>query len=146
MPAFDAGTAVEALDWDFHAAGVKAKGIVPEPTDAAIGRFLDGLKKLYTQAQESGMATEVSGSATPEEMLDALSSLTGDIFVKFMADTAELFADLCSQKPSTAQLLQLPLRVRIKFYGWIQEEVVNPEAGPGAGNGVVKSLPSARAG
>lgn len=146
MPAFDAGDVVEALDWDFSKAGVKAKGTVPEPTDATIGAFLDGLKKLYTDAQAAGMAPTIDENATPDQMLDALVGLTGEAFVKFMADTAELFGTLCGQKPSAAQLLQLPLRVRVRFYTWIQGEVVNPEAGTGGGTAVVRALPSAVAG
>ena len=144
MPMFDAGAVVESLEWDFTAAGVKAKGIIPEPSDAAIGRFLDGLKNLYTKAQQL-----VGGDledASPDEMLEALSSLSGEAFVTFMADTAGLFAELCGNKPTKEQLLSLPLRVRAKFYGWIQMEVVNPEAGTGAGNAAVTPLRSAAAG
>lgn len=160
MPSFDAGAVVEALDYDFTgkkldgtpAAGwpralAKEAGTIAEPSDAAIGRFLDGLKKLYAEAQASGLAgAGLDESASPAEMLEALGSLTGDSFVKFMADTAALFAELCSGTPSAETLLLLPMRVRIRFYAWIQEEVVNPEAGPGAGTAVVRSLPPARAG
>lgn len=145
MPSFDAGAVVEALDWDFTKAGVKAKGAVPEPTDAAIGRFLDGLKKLYAEAQKS-LTAELPADASPDQMLDALNQLSGDSFVKFMADTAGLFAELCSNKPDKETLLALPLRVRVAFYGWIQGEVISPEAGTGAGSAVVTKLPSAAAG
>jgi hypothetical protein len=145
MPKFDAGEVVESLEWDFTKAGVKAKGITPEPTDATIGRFMDGLKKLYEEAQKD-MTIELGDDATPEQMLEAMSSLTGDSFVKFMADVAGLFADLCGGKPSKEQLLALPMRVRAHFYAWIQGEVVNPEVGPGGGTAVVRSLPTAAAG
>ncbi|HYK70427.1 MAG TPA: hypothetical protein VEV45_20955 [Streptosporangiaceae bacterium] len=159
MPTFDAGAVVESLDWDFtgkqpngHIAPgwpkalAGAKGAIPEPSDAAIGRFLDDLKKLYEAAQKEGLAGEDIDTASPAEMLDALSSITGDKFVAFMADTAGIFSALCSEQPSKEQLLLLPMRMRVKFFTWVQNEVVNPEAGTGAGNGVVKSLPSARAG
>jgi hypothetical protein len=146
MPTFDAGDVVESLDWDFRKAGVKAHGTIPEPTDAAIGRFLDGLKKLYIEAQKSVPADGLPEDATPDQMLDALAQLTGDVFVKFMADTAGLFAELCSNKPSKEQLLELPLRVRVKFFAWVQMEVVNPEAGTGGGTAAVVRLPSAAAG
>jgi len=148
MPSFDAGSVVEGLEWNFTTLpgypDRKAKGTVPEPSDATIGRFLDGLKKLYEEAQQLGAAGDVDGS--PEQMLEALSSVTGDAFVDFMAKTAELFSDLCGNKPTKEQLLALPLRVRAQFYGWLQGEVVNPEAGPGGGTAVVRSLPTAAAG
>jgi len=147
MPTFDASTVVEALDWDFHAAGVKAKGTIPEPSDAAIGKFLDDVKTLYTKAQGSGLAIEIDrAELTPSQMLDALSSVTGEAYVTFMADLAEIFAELCSGKPTKANLLALPMRVRVKFYAWVQEEVVSPEAGTGAGTVALRSVPPAAAG
>jgi hypothetical protein len=159
MPTFDAGAVVESLDWDFSGkqpngrvapgwpkALLGAKGSIPEPTDTAIGRFLDDLKKLYETAQREGLAGEDIDAASPADMLEALSSITGDKFVAFMADTAQIFAELCSQQPTKEQLLLLPMRMRVKFFAWVQAEVVNPEAGAGAGNGVVRSLPSGRAG
>ena len=146
MPTFDAGTVVEDLGWDFTKAGVKAKGTIPEPSDEAIGKFLDDLKKLYTEAKGSGLDIDLPDNATPEQMMDALASVTGEAYVQFMAKVAEIFADLCSGRPTKDNLLALPMRVRVKFYGWVQAEVVNPEAGPGAGTAVVRALPSAAAG
>jgi len=108
MPTFDAGTVVEALDWDFHAAGVKAKGTIPEPSDAQIGAFLDAVKNLYTKAKGSGLAVDTGdGNLTPEQMLDALAGVTGEAYVEFMASLAEIFATLCSDKPTKANLLAL---------------------------------------
>jgi hypothetical protein len=146
MPKFDAGDVVEDLAWDFTRAGVKAKGIVPEPSDAAIGQFLDDLKTLYSDAKASGLDLDLPADATPDEMMTAIASVTGEAFVAFMAKLAELFATLCSGQPSTEQLLALPMRVRVKFYGWLQSEVVNPEAGTGAGTAELRALPSAAAG
>ena len=147
MPTFDAGTLAEALDWDFTKAGVKAHGTVPEPSDRMIGDFLDGLKTLYEKARADGLTGEgIAGADRPADMLDALTAVTGDKFVTFMADVAGLFAALCSDKPDQVTLLKLPLRVRTGFYAWIQGEVVSPEAGPGAGTAVVRALPSAAAG
>lgn len=146
MPAFDAGDVLESLDWDFTKAGVKAKGTIPEPTDHQIGQFLDGLKALYTDAKASGLDLDLAENATPEQMMDTLAQVTGEKFEKFLAALAGLFAELCSDKPSKEQLLGLPLRVRVKFYGWVQGEVVRPEAETGAGNVVAMSPRSAAAG
>ena len=158
MPTFNAGAYADALDWDFTEAGVKEKGTVPEPSDRKIGDFLDGLKKLYEGARADGIAGDIPADASPDQMLEAITALTGDKFVTFMADTAELFAELCGGvrdnatrkvvggKPSAGTLLKLPLRVRVGFYAWIQGQVVSPEVGPGAGIAAVRSLPSAAAG
>jgi hypothetical protein len=145
MAKFDAQLVVaEPLDWDFHELGVAASGTIPEPSDQVIGDFLDGLKKLYTDAQET--LPDLGSEPTAEQMLEALSQVTGKQFVKLMADIAGLFAKLCGNQPSKAQLLALPMRYRVHFYAWVNDEVVNPEAGTGAGNAVVKPLRSAAAG
>jgi len=147
MPTFDSSTVtVEDLAWDLHGFGVKAKGTIPEPSDGAIGKFLDDLKTLYAKAQGTGLDADLPENATAAQMMDALAGITGETFVAFMADLAGIFAELCGDKPTKANLLALPMRVRVKFYEWVQQEVVNPEAGPGAGNAVVRSLPSAAAG
>ena len=147
MPTFDSSTVtVEDLGWDFHGFGVKAKGVIPEPSDVAIGKFLDDLKGLYTKAKSTGLDIDLPQDATPDQMLAALAGVTGEAFVEFMAALAEIFAELCSAQPTKANLLALPMRVRVKFYAWIQQEVVSPEAEPGAGIAVVRSLPSAAAG
>ena len=148
MPTFDAGAVAEDLGYDFTAAGLrgtKAAGTVPEPSDRLIGDFLDGIKGLYARAREAGLA-ELPEGATPDEMLSAVTQDTGDKFVAFMADIAVLFAALCQNRPDTETLLKLPLRVRIAFYGWLQAEVISPEAGPGAGIAAVRALPSSAAG
>ena len=123
---------------------ITARGTIPEPSDATIGRFLDGLQKLYTEAQQ--LTSSLPAEADPGTMLERLNQLSGDAFVKIGEGAAGLFADLCGSKPSKEQLLALPLRVRVRFYAWIQSEVVNPEAVPGAGTAAVRSLPSAAAG
>ena len=145
MPSFNAETfGVEGLDWDFHGFGVKAKGIIPEPSDHAIGQFLDDLKSLYTDAK--GLDLDLPDNPSAEQMMDALSQVTGEKFEQFLAKMAEIFARLCSDKPTKEQLLALPMRVRAKFYGWLQSEVVRPEAESGAGNVVAMPPRSAAAG
>lgn len=134
----------ETLDWDFTGLGVDATGTIPEPSDQKIGEFLDSLKSLYTETQAS--LPKLPDDPSAEQMLEALSNVTGRQFVKLMADVAGLFAKLCSQQPSKAQLLALPMRYRVHFYAWINDEVVNPEAGTGAGTAAVKTLRSAAAG
>jgi hypothetical protein len=145
MAKFDGKLVVaEALDWDFTELGVAASGTIPEPSDQKIGDFLDGLKALYTEAGE--LLPSLAADASAEQMLEALSNVTGKQFVKLMADVAGLFAKLCGSQPSKAQLLALPMRYRVHFYAWVNDEVVNPEAGTGAGTAAVKPLRSAAAG
>lgn len=144
MPKFNAADVVESLEWDFTACGVKHKGVTPEPSDKQIGAFLDGLKRLFEDSQD--LLPSDLENPTPEQMLEAMSAVTGDAFVELMAETAGLFAELCSNSPSKLQLLDIPMRVRVHFYAYIQNEVINPEVGTGAGTAQVKPLRSAAAG
>lgn len=145
MAKFDsAAFTAESLEWDFSGFGVQASGIVPEPKDQQIGKFLDDLKALYLTTQKE--LPSLPEDASAEQMLEGLSQVTGKQWVKLMSDVAGLFAELCSQQPSKTQLLALPMRWRIQFYGWIQSEVVNPEVVTGAGNVVAMSPRSAAAG
>lgn len=139
-----ASIAAESLDWDFHELGVAANGTIPEPSDKVIGDFLDGLKNLYAKTQET--LPNLPEDASTEQMLEALSTVTGKQFVDLMAEVAGLFAKLCGNQPSKAQLLALPMRYRVHFYAWVNAEVVNPEAGTGAGAAVVNLPRSSAAG
>ena len=145
MPAFDAAGLADSLEWDFGPFGVKKKGVIPEPSDRQIGDFLDGLKSLF-EASRDLLPEQLAGDATPEAMLEAMSQVTGDKFVTMMADIAGLFAQLCSSKPDKDTLLEIPLRYRVTFYGWVQGEVFTPEGGTGVGTVVEMRPGSAAAG
>lgn len=149
MPAFDAGSTVEELDWDFTTLNGypdgTAKGTIKEPSDKMIGRFLDGLRNLML-GSDLGAAAKIGEDANAEEILSALNDLTGDALVEVMDKSAGLYAALCSGHPTKKQLTDLPLRVRVIFYEWLMSEVVRPEARTPAGNGQVVRLPTAARG
>lgn len=142
MAGFSAASVVDPLDWDFNPF-VKAKGRITEPTDEMIARFLNGLKALTEEVKHK--LPEGVDTSDPAEMVAAIDNLDADAVVEAHQKFAGLFAELCSGSPSRELLLQLPMRVRTVFYGWIQEQVMSPEVGPGAGNAPEKTLRSARA-
>jgi hypothetical protein len=131
MPTFDAGSVVEPLEYKL-APYSKASGVITEPTDQQIGDFLDGLRDLFTESQESGLSADVD-TDDPAAMVEALASMNSAELVGMLRKLAELMSTLCSGKPTADELLALPLRVRVKFFGWVMSEVVNPEAEPAAG-------------
>ena len=67
-------------------------------------------------------------------------------FAGLLGDMAVIFSELCSGKPTAAQINALPVRVRTIFFAWLQGEVMSPEAVTGAGQTQVTPLRSARAG
>jgi len=143
MAGFDAGALVEPLDYDFKPFCPEIKGTVPEPTDKQIEAFLDKIKSIMEGANKDigGLSED-----NPDEFLEALSSLDPKVVTKTIADMARAYAALCSNKPSYTDLMKAPMRVRILFFRWVQQEIFSPEVRTGAGTAVVNLPPRAVAG
>lgn len=144
MPAFDAGTVVEALDFTFEPFVKGCRGTIREPSDKQIAEFLQGIKDVV-KAIEKDIPGGVAGD-DPQALLQAADNLDPEVVVSLMARMAEKYAELCGGFPSAEQILGLPMRRRQGFFMWLQTEVMSPEAGPGAGIAQVRELPRAAAG
>lgn len=145
MPQFDAGAVVEPLRCKFKPL-VDFDEVIKEPSDTLIGQFLSDMKKITSDAAGLVKAAEKLDSGDGEEpdplaVLAALDDLDGDAYVEMMAEIAMAFSRLCQGRPSTEQLLALPLRARQLFFAWLTKEVVRPEAESADGAKVV-SLPT----
>lgn len=148
MPKFNAATVVEPLEWTFHPL-LEAKGVIKEPTDDQIVTFLTDVKDLVTrlQAKAATASTDVAVPGTdPADIVDAIEDLDPAVVGEFHQELAGVFAELCSGEPSKELLLQLPMRIRVVFYGWLRQEVMAPEAAPGGGSAQVTTLRPAAAG
>jgi hypothetical protein len=143
MAGFDAGAVVTPLDFTFEPY-TKTKGRIAEPTDEQISQFMADIKKVMTAAKNE-IDFEVD-TTDVEAVMAAIDKFEPDKVKTMMAAMAEAYSALCSGHPTVKQLLEAPLRVRALFYAWLQNEVVNPEAGPGAGTAVVTPLKRAAAG
>ena len=132
MPKFDAGSLAEALEFDFTGAGVNAKGTIPEPSDEKIGQYLDEVAKAFGRIRETSGLADIDPN-DPAAMLAALEKIDAEEFIKVLDEVAAAAGRLCGGTPSVAQIRKLPLRVRQHFFAYLQREIVNPEAGPGAG-------------
>jgi len=144
MPAFDAGTVAEPLDFTFEPFVKGCHGTIREPSDKQIGKFLSEIKALVAKVDK-----EVPGGVTgddPQALIQASENLDPEAVVSLMSSMARVYTDLCSGSPSAEQILGLPIRRRQGFYNWLQSEVMSPEAGPGAGRAQVMTLPRAAAG
>lgn len=148
MPGFNAATVVEPLDYDFRTTeNPKAPhGVIKEPTDRQLADYLAGIKKLLAKFKGQLPESLLGGDVNPVDLFNAMDDLDPEVVVNFHADMAGLFAELCSGDPSKADILGLPIRVRAIFYAWLQQEVMSPEAAPGAGSGQVVTMPRAAAG
>jgi hypothetical protein len=143
---FDAGKVVEPLDYTFEP-HTRKHGTIKEPNDRQIGDFLAGIKTV-TKTLQGKLPPELIGdqNADVAQLLTAVEDLDPETVIDFHASMAGLFAVLCSGDPSREDLLELPIRVRVIFYGWLQQEVMSPEAVPGGGNAQVVTMPRKAAG
>jgi hypothetical protein len=141
MPAFNAETVVEGLDFSFEPFVHGCSGTIREPTDQQIADWLTGIKAVVSETQ-AALPDDVDPS-NQAALLDAMDNLSPEIVVTTMQKMATVYAALCSGFPTVEQILALPMRRRNLFFGWVQQEVMSPEAGPGAGN--VAAMPPPRA-
>jgi len=151
MPKFDAGSVVEPLAYDFTTIKgyphKRAKGEIQEPTDEQIATLLGALRESMSDAGKMvGSGNEVQDFTDPAAFLHQLDNFDPAVFTELYAKVARAYADLCSGQPSFEEISALPMRVRVRFFSWIMEEVVSPEAGTGAGSAAVIPLRSAAAG
>jgi len=145
MAGFNAATVVEALDWTFEPFVPGAKGVIAEPNDDQITAYLTGMKALMAEVGDEVPALP-DGSSDPADLIAALDDLDPASMQKLNGKMAVLYAELCSGNPSREAILGLPPRRRTMFYGWLQQEVMSPEAAPGGGSAQVTTLRSAAAG
>lgn len=143
VAAFNAATVVEALDWSFEPF-VAAKGVIREPTDEQIAAYLADVKAIGLEIKEK--VPDAPDGNDPVGLMGALEDLDLDIVAALTGRMAGITAALCSGEPSREQILALPPRRRTMFYGWLNAEVMSPEAAPGGGNAQVTTLRRAHAG
>lgn len=148
MAGFNAATVVEPLDYDFRTKdNPKGKyGVIREPNDRQIADYMSGVKTLVKGLRADLPEAIAKGGDDVDiaALFMAVDDLDPEVVVKFHDDMAGIFASLCSGEPSKEDILSVPIRIRVVFYGWLQTEVMSPEVAPGAGSNVTK-LP-ARAG
>lgn len=130
MAKFDAGTAVEALEWDFSAYGGD-KGVIPEPSTAQVNGFFKATKNLVKEVRrlsrdQEAPKPDLDPDKLTDEDLDMLTDqieATGKIAEEYQAKTRELLAELCSDQPTADQLAVLPQRVLAAFSTWLIGEL-----------------------
>lgn len=127
MAGFDAGSAVDPMEYDFTSVpGGVGKGVVPEPSTKEMKDF----QKEYAAIMRRGQQLDVSDE-------DALK-MTEKEFATFQAKVAkigeeldECIARLCKNTPSAEEVATLPFRVKTAFSKWLMEQFA-PEGGASA--------------
>lgn len=123
MAGFDAGSAVEPMDYDFTTVpGGKGKGVVPEPSTMDMKIF----QKSFAKVVRESAKLDKSG-----EELDKISDDEFDLLQKKGDELGEqldaAIAKLCKNHPSVEEVETLPFRLKTAFSKWLMEKF-NPEA------------------
>jgi hypothetical protein len=143
MAKFEASKVVDPLEYDLRPHYDKF-GTIKEPNDRQIADYMSGTKEIVKELQGKLPKEIQNPDADLSEMLSAVDDLDPEVVMTFHQKMAGVVAQLCSGDPSKDDILAIPIRIRVIFYGWLQQEVMSPEAAPGGGSNVT-TLP-ARAG
>lgn len=162
MPKFDAES-VGDIEYDFTKWGIKDKGVVSEPSRAAVNTMM---KEVQVAFKELDLAVP---DDNPQAIASAMNSIEDeDIFEKMTAALVDSIAKLCGAtyeestvldgesgaevkvkewsggSPTHQSLDTLPYRVFMAFFGYIMNEVMSPEASkPGTNTSRITPLRSA---
>lgn len=153
MAGFDAGSAVEPMDWDFSKFGA-GKGTIPEPSDVEIEKFMRKYQVLATQVMRSAevqtneelreLVEQRAKEADPNnptapltvaESLEVMKTvdLSGVKATEISDAMLELVLTVTKGMPGREQILALPNRIRGAFYGWLIGQLTNPDFSVAAG-------------
>lgn len=119
---FDAGKAVDALDYDFTAYVDDAKGTIPEPRQAQVDALFDALREVV-------VASGAEAGATPEAIISGLAGLPEDVVKAQSEAMLDALAAFCQGTPSREEIEALPVRPLQAFVGWLVGQLEDPGKG-----------------
>lgn len=144
MPKFDGASLGGDLAYDFAAYGrPEIAGVVPEPSRFAAKRFFKEVQQVMKSldvAKTDGDTTspneivEVMNAIDDEEMFDKLTEGITDALARLCGATAETDVSVDPPKvtwsggsPTHAQLTALGYRPFMGFFGYLMQNLMNPE-------------------
>ena len=131
MAGFNAEKLVERLEYTFGPNVLhenrRVEGITPEPSDEQIAEFHRSIAELARdhRAEQEGVDTD-DRMAVMEWMAAQPVSKS----LEMERRTAAIHAQLCSHKPSEAEILAVPPRLRSAWYRWLAGEIHPEGSGP----------------
>lgn len=131
--AFDVNDAPEPLDYDFDSIAKRypgkypdlegVTGTTPEPSDDEVRELQAALGKATSALLPAGV--------NPDDrvaLATALKDMDPAIFKQAEDGIIAAVAEITKGSPTFAQIMALPFRIRRRYVGWIQRELMNPEA------------------
>lgn len=121
MAGFDAGAALEPLNWTLKPY-VDAEGVLPEPSQDVLDRFRRTMRGITGQALDD--EGEIDREKLDQMVKDAGSDEAFD--AKLAQQMIDCYADVCQGSPSREQIVGLPATVRAAFYQWVNASLLDP--------------------
>lgn len=121
MSKFDAGTAVDRMEYDFTAYG-GGSGVIPEPSTGQVNQFFKTIRKIVNEANAS-LKVDDPSEMSNEETAAAIASMSDEIVEQFSDQMVQAISDLAQGTPSADDIRRLPYRVLGAFTSWIAGEL-----------------------
>lgn len=133
MAAFDI-KAVEPLDFDFTgwkkntgSGYCTGKGTIPEPTQAHLDAFAEGMKNMVGKSKDEKITPEDTANLIDKTIEEAGAETESEKNKALEKKVIKMIAGLCQNSPSEAQLAQLPPRIRTAFMKWVHRQLADPK-------------------
>lgn len=128
---FNIAEELDELTFDFTKFVKGAKGTIPEPSSEQVRAFHSALRHITAPAREMferAKKMDASEEEVTMAALDALGDEADDAAKELMDGACDAAAALCSNRPSSEQIRQLPWRGQKAFIGWLSGQFLNPES------------------
>lgn len=132
MAGFDAEKKVDPLKYTFGK-GYKYKdreisGVVPEPSDEQLATWHKELAEVARSYRADQEGVDLNDQTA---VMDWMANRDPSRAVDMEMDTARIYAEVCSEKPSFDELMAVPPRLRTAFYAWLNGELHPEGSKPG---------------
>lgn len=137
MPKFDGDSLGGDLAYDFTAYGhPDIVGVVPEPSRFAAKRFFKEVQQIF---KSMNVAKSDGDTTSPDEIVEVMNAIDDEeMFDKLTEGITDALAKLCGAEqddnggwsggsPSHKQLTALGYRPFMGFFGYLMQNLMNPE-------------------
>jgi len=120
---FRAKDVVPTLDFDFRPF-LDVHGVSPEPSRKQVRHFQREIRRVFGLSDD--MDDEKQASV---QILKFMASLSEEQMSEHDEELAQVYGEVCSEKPTAEQILELPHRQQQAYIGYLTGELLNPTAG-----------------
>lgn len=136
MAKFDAGTAVESLEYDFTAYG-GSEGVIPEPSSGTVKAYFRAGKDLAKEMRKFKGISDALGDVdnlSEEEITSRMAMIeeAEEGVDELQERQRGMLVDLCGGAVTRDELDRLPFRVFQAFSKWLIGEISPKRTTPGS--------------